>query len=77
MEEFLASIKSSNDPQHAMELVQISASFCLPSTPKLAERVLQAFELSEEQKYDYVVYFLCVINSFCHQMSYVLVPFPM
>uniref|UniRef100_A0A8K9X7J0 Small ribosomal subunit protein mS39 n=1 Tax=Oncorhynchus mykiss TaxID=8022 RepID=A0A8K9X7J0_ONCMY len=53
MEEFLASIKSSNDPQHAMELVQISASFCLPSTPKLAERVLQAFELSEEQKYDY------------------------
>uniref|UniRef100_A0A8C7UIB6 Small ribosomal subunit protein mS39 n=1 Tax=Oncorhynchus mykiss TaxID=8022 RepID=A0A8C7UIB6_ONCMY len=50
MEEFLASIKSSNDPQHAMELVQISASFCLPSTPKLAERVLQAFELSEEQK---------------------------
>ncbi|KAM9412894.1 small ribosomal subunit protein mS39 [Salvelinus alpinus] len=48
--EFLASIKSRNDPQHAMELVQISASFCLPSTPKLAERVLQEFGLSEEQK---------------------------
>jgi hypothetical protein len=77
MEEFLASIKSSNDPRHAMELVQISASFCLPSTPKLAERVLQAFELSEEQKYDYVVDFSCVSNSFWHQMSYVLVPFPM
>ncbi|CAB1325133.1 unnamed protein product [Coregonus sp. 'balchen'] len=47
MEEFLA---SSNDPQQALELVQISASFCLPTTPKLAERVLQEFELSEEQK---------------------------
>uniref|UniRef100_A0A6Q2XVU3 Small ribosomal subunit protein mS39 n=1 Tax=Esox lucius TaxID=8010 RepID=A0A6Q2XVU3_ESOLU len=48
IDEFLVRIK---DGQQAVELVQISASFCLPSTPNLAQRVLQEFELSEEQRY--------------------------
>ncbi|XP_010896861.1 pentatricopeptide repeat domain-containing protein 3, mitochondrial [Esox lucius] len=47
IDEFLVRIK---DGQQAVELVQISASFCLPSTPNLAQRVLQEFELSEEQR---------------------------
>lgn len=73
MEEFLASI---NDPQHAMELVQISASFCLPSTPKLAERVLQEFELSEEQKYDYVVYIFHVRSTLLGTRYLIMSLFP-
>uniref|UniRef100_A0A6Q2Z6R2 Small ribosomal subunit protein mS39 n=1 Tax=Esox lucius TaxID=8010 RepID=A0A6Q2Z6R2_ESOLU len=48
IDEFLVRIK---DGQQAVELVQISASFCLPSTPNLAQRVLQEFELSEEQRW--------------------------
>ncbi|KAL0973945.1 hypothetical protein UPYG_G00213280 [Umbra pygmaea] len=47
MDEFLVRIK---DPHEAVELVQISASFCLSNTAKLAQRVLQEFELTEEQK---------------------------
>ncbi|XP_030621674.1 small ribosomal subunit protein mS39 [Chanos chanos] len=50
MMEFLTCIKESRDVQQAVELVQISASFCLPITPKLIDRVQQEFELSEEQK---------------------------
>ncbi|XP_062856226.1 small ribosomal subunit protein mS39 [Trichomycterus rosablanca] len=50
MNEFLECIKVSNDAQRAVELVQISASFCLPVTPKLIDRVQQEFELTEEQK---------------------------
>uniref|UniRef100_A0A8B9KT16 Small ribosomal subunit protein mS39 n=1 Tax=Astyanax mexicanus TaxID=7994 RepID=A0A8B9KT16_ASTMX len=50
MNDFLASIKASNKAQQAVELVQISASFCLPVTPSLIERVQQEFELTEEQR---------------------------
>ncbi|KAJ8015167.1 hypothetical protein DPEC_G00023330 [Dallia pectoralis] len=47
IEEFLVRIK---DSQQAVELVQISASFCLENTSNLVKRVLQTFELSEEQR---------------------------
>ncbi|XP_066504790.1 small ribosomal subunit protein mS39 [Hoplias malabaricus] len=50
MNQILACIKSSNNAQQAVELVQISASFCLPVTPNLMKRVQQEFVLTEEQK---------------------------
>ncbi|KAF4085619.1 hypothetical protein AMELA_G00097110 [Ameiurus melas] len=50
MNEFFTCIKAHNDAQQAVELVQISASFCLPVTPNLIERVQQEFELTDEQK---------------------------
>ncbi|MCI4379742.1 hypothetical protein PGIGA_G00231890 [Pangasianodon gigas] len=50
MNEFFACIKAHNDAQQAVELVQISAGFCLPVTPNLIERVQQEFELNDEQK---------------------------
>ncbi|KAG7329005.1 hypothetical protein KOW79_007179 [Hemibagrus wyckioides] len=50
MNEFFACIKAHNDVQQAVELVQISASFCLPVTPHLIERVQKEFELTDEQK---------------------------
>ncbi|KAF5896940.1 pentatricopeptide repeat domain-containing protein 3, mitochondrial [Clarias magur] len=50
MNEFFHCIKMHNDAQQAVELVQISASLCLPLTPQLIERVQQEFELSDEQK---------------------------
>ncbi|KAK3564995.1 hypothetical protein QTP86_032513 [Hemibagrus guttatus] len=50
MNEFFACIKAHNDAQQAVELVQLSASFCLPVTPHLIERVQQEFELTDEQK---------------------------
>ncbi|KAI5624783.1 pentatricopeptide repeat domain-containing protein 3, mitochondrial precursor [Silurus asotus] len=50
MNEFFACIKTHNDAQQAVELVQISASFCLPITPHLIERAQQEFELTDEQR---------------------------
>ncbi|KAI5104991.1 pentatricopeptide repeat domain-containing protein 3, mitochondrial precursor [Silurus meridionalis] len=50
MNEFFACIKAHNDGQQAVELVQISASFCLPVTPHLIERAQQEFELTDEQR---------------------------
>ncbi|XP_076878848.1 small ribosomal subunit protein mS39 [Brachyhypopomus gauderio] len=49
LNQFLDCIHVGN-PQQAVELVQISVSFCLPVTPYLLERVQQEFELNEEQK---------------------------
>ncbi|XP_060783415.1 small ribosomal subunit protein mS39 isoform X1 [Neoarius graeffei] len=48
--EFFACIKAHNDAQQAVELVRLSASFCLPVTPNLIERVQEEFELTDEQK---------------------------
>lgn len=50
MNEFFTCIKAHDDAQQAVELVRISASFCLPLTPNLIERVQQEFELTDEQK---------------------------
>lgn len=49
MEQFLS--VCSGSPKKAVEVVQLSASFCLPSTPRLAQRVLAEFELTEEQRW--------------------------
>ncbi|XP_072520427.1 small ribosomal subunit protein mS39 [Salminus brasiliensis] len=50
MKQFFDSIKASNNAEKAVKLVQISASFFLPVTSSLQERVQQEFELTEEQK---------------------------
>ncbi|XP_028815436.1 small ribosomal subunit protein mS39 [Denticeps clupeoides] len=50
MLDFLSSIKDSNDAGRAVELLRLSASFCLAITPKLIEQVQQEFVLSEDQK---------------------------
>lgn len=50
MEDFLTSLKEVQDANQAMELVQLSASYCLPVTPKLIERVQQEFKLTEDDK---------------------------
>uniref|UniRef100_A0A673CGA8 Small ribosomal subunit protein mS39 n=1 Tax=Sphaeramia orbicularis TaxID=375764 RepID=A0A673CGA8_9TELE len=50
LEDFLLACHSSGSSQRAVELVQMSAAFCLSTTPKLAEKVLAQFELNEEQR---------------------------
>ncbi|KAJ8262485.1 hypothetical protein GJAV_G00167000 [Gymnothorax javanicus] len=50
LEEFLHSARSANNPQLAVELVQLSHSFSLPVTAKLVRRAEQEFQLSDEQK---------------------------
>uniref|UniRef100_A0A672JTU6 Small ribosomal subunit protein mS39 n=1 Tax=Sinocyclocheilus grahami TaxID=75366 RepID=A0A672JTU6_SINGR len=50
LNKFLMCIMESGEVNHAVELVQISAGFCLPETPKLIQRVQQEFQLSEQQK---------------------------
>ncbi|KAJ8382460.1 hypothetical protein SKAU_G00032380 [Synaphobranchus kaupii] len=50
LEEFFTCAQSTNNPQLAVELVQLSNSFSLPTTPRLAHRVAQEFQLSDEQK---------------------------
>lgn len=51
LNQFLTCVKESGDVDQAVELVQISAGFCLPETPKLIQRIQQEFELSEQHKY--------------------------
>uniref|UniRef100_A0A3Q0SYC6 Small ribosomal subunit protein mS39 n=1 Tax=Amphilophus citrinellus TaxID=61819 RepID=A0A3Q0SYC6_AMPCI len=46
---FLSVCHSHGDPQKAVELVQLSAAFCLPTTWRLAKRALAEFDLTEEQ----------------------------
>lgn len=48
--EFLTVCQSGGAPQRAVELVQLSAAFCLPGTAQLANRALQEFDLTEEQR---------------------------
>lgn len=50
LEEFLTSFVSSGSSDRAVELVRISASFCLPCTNTLAERAARELSLSEEQR---------------------------
>ncbi|XP_026503886.1 pentatricopeptide repeat domain-containing protein 3, mitochondrial [Terrapene carolina triunguis] len=50
MNEVLTCTKQSNAPDKAVELVKLAAAFSLPTTAKLARRVIEEFELSEEQK---------------------------
>lgn len=47
---FLSVCHSDGDPQKAVELVQLSAAFCLPTTWRLAKRALAEFDLTEEQR---------------------------
>ncbi|KAM7417107.1 hypothetical protein PAMA_016966 [Pampus argenteus] len=50
LEDFLSVCRSDSSPQRAVELVQLSASFCLQSTQRLATRALAEFDLTEEQR---------------------------
>ncbi|XP_062250359.1 small ribosomal subunit protein mS39 isoform X2 [Platichthys flesus] len=47
---FLLVCQSSGSPQRAVDLVQLSAAFCLPATAELAKRTLAEFNLTEEQR---------------------------
>lgn len=47
---FLSACQSSGAPDKAVELVQLSAAFCLSATPGLAKRALAEFKLSDEQR---------------------------
>uniref|UniRef100_A0A665T929 Small ribosomal subunit protein mS39 n=1 Tax=Echeneis naucrates TaxID=173247 RepID=A0A665T929_ECHNA len=49
LQNFLSACQSNGSPQTAVGLVQLSAAFCLPETPKLAKRALAEFDLTEEQ----------------------------
>uniref|UniRef100_A0A665T832 Small ribosomal subunit protein mS39 n=1 Tax=Echeneis naucrates TaxID=173247 RepID=A0A665T832_ECHNA len=50
LQNFLSACQSNGSPQTAVGLVQLSAAFCLPETPKLAKRALAEFDLTEEQR---------------------------
>ncbi|XP_023264196.1 pentatricopeptide repeat domain-containing protein 3, mitochondrial-like [Seriola lalandi dorsalis] len=50
LEDFLSVCLSNGSPQRAVDLVQLSAAFCLPETPKLAKKALAEFDLNEEQR---------------------------
>ncbi|KAM7000739.1 small ribosomal subunit protein mS39 [Tautogolabrus adspersus] len=50
LEEFLSVCRSEGSSQRAVELVQLSAAFCLSATPTLAKRTLSEFDLTEEQR---------------------------
>lgn len=47
---FLSVCHSDGDSQKAVQLVQLSAAFCLPTTWRLAKRALAEFDLTEEQR---------------------------
>ncbi|XP_076025874.1 small ribosomal subunit protein mS39 [Genypterus blacodes] len=50
MEDFLSACEREGAPQLAVELLELSAAFCLPGTRQLAQRTLAEFNLSEEQR---------------------------
>ncbi|XP_067423716.1 small ribosomal subunit protein mS39 [Emydura macquarii macquarii] len=50
MNEVLTCMKQSNSPDQAVKLVKLAAAFSLHTTSALARRVIEEFELSEEQK---------------------------
>ncbi|XP_070692802.1 small ribosomal subunit protein mS39 [Pempheris klunzingeri] len=50
LQDFLSACLRERSPQRAVELVQLSAAFCLSETPKLAKRTLAEFNLTEEQR---------------------------
>lgn len=51
MNEILNCIKQNNQPAQACDLVKMAADFSLQSTSNLARRVLEEFQLSEEQRW--------------------------
>uniref|UniRef100_A0A673LN43 Small ribosomal subunit protein mS39 n=1 Tax=Sinocyclocheilus rhinocerous TaxID=307959 RepID=A0A673LN43_9TELE len=53
---FLTCVKEAGEVNQAVELVQISAGFCLPETPKLIQRVQQEFELTEQKYINFVLW---------------------
>lgn len=50
LDDFLSACDGGGGSQRAVELVRMSAAFCLPTTPKMAEKVSARFELNEEQR---------------------------
>ncbi|KAF3693559.1 Pentatricopeptide repeat domain-containing protein 3, mitochondrial Precursor [Channa argus] len=50
MNEFLSVCHNNGSARGAVDLVQLSAAFCLPATSKLAKRTLAEFDLTEEQR---------------------------
>ncbi|XP_029021340.1 pentatricopeptide repeat domain-containing protein 3, mitochondrial [Betta splendens] len=50
MNDFLSECHTDGSAQKAVDLVQLSAAFCLPATSKLAQRALAEFDLTEEQR---------------------------
>ncbi|XP_054453669.1 pentatricopeptide repeat domain-containing protein 3, mitochondrial [Anoplopoma fimbria] len=50
LEDFLSACRSGGSPERAVELVQLSAAFCLSATPRLAKQTLAGFDLTEEQR---------------------------
>lgn len=50
MNDFLSACQTNGSPQEAVDLVQLSAAFCLPATAQLAKRTLAEFDLTEEQR---------------------------
>ncbi|XP_067312870.1 small ribosomal subunit protein mS39 [Pseudorasbora parva] len=50
LSQFLECVKASGDVDQAVELVQISAGFCLPDTAKLIQTLRQEFQLSEQHR---------------------------
>lgn len=50
MEDFLSICHAEKCPQRAVQLVQLSAAFCLSVTPRLATRVLAEFDLTDEHR---------------------------
>ncbi|KAK2849532.1 hypothetical protein Q5P01_009366 [Channa striata] len=50
MTEFLSVCHNNGSAQGAVDLVQLSAAFCLPATSQLAKQTLAEFELTKEQR---------------------------
>lgn len=50
LEDFLSVCHTDGSAQRAVELVQLSAAFCLSATPRLAKQTLAEFNLTEEQR---------------------------
>nr|XP_046263079.1 pentatricopeptide repeat domain-containing protein 3, mitochondrial [Scatophagus argus] len=50
LEDFLSVCHSNGSSKRAVELVQLSSTFCLSATPRLAKRALAEFDLTEDQR---------------------------
>uniref|UniRef100_A0A7N6A781 Small ribosomal subunit protein mS39 n=1 Tax=Anabas testudineus TaxID=64144 RepID=A0A7N6A781_ANATE len=50
MDDFLSVCRTDGSAQGAVDLVQLSAAFCLPATAQLAKRTVAEFDLTEEQR---------------------------
>ncbi|KAK9517581.1 hypothetical protein VZT92_022940 [Zoarces viviparus] len=50
LEDFLSACRSDGSADRAVELVQLSAAFCLSATPRLANQTLAQFDVTAEQR---------------------------